>query len=134
MPSWFAVTCSHVCMVYTYSFTIITVFFCRTLETWNISLSMSFVLMRASCKIMRKEGRRKKWQNLKISINPFSLFRLIRSYRQFTVPCRLNRLSGHLWYDLRVFWVSEKCFKNAPKRFFSIYPNKCSLDLSKEIL
>ena len=48
-----------------------------------------------------------------------------------TVPCRLNRLFGHLWYKVGVLWHRKNCLKSAPKHSFSIYPNKYDLDLSK---
>ena len=40
----------------------------------------------------------------------------------------------HLWYDVGVFWPSKKCLKSASNQFFCFYPNRYSLDLSREIL
>ena len=51
-----------------------------------------------------------------------------------TVPCRLNRLFGHLWSKVGVLWRTKKRLKSAPKRFFFLYLNRYGLDLSKEVL
>ena len=56
------------------------------------------------------------------------------TFMALTVPCRLNRLFGHLWYKVGVLWHRKNCLKSSQKRSFSICPNKHGLDLSKEVL
>ena len=62
------------------------------------------------------------------------LMTLSQLWEVLTVPCRLNRLFGLLWYDLGVFWLNITCLKSAAKYLLSFYPNKYRSDLSKKLI
>ena len=110
--------------------------YCKTTFWFTLIRLMPFTDLWPFLSFSVYEGMNRMYFPSSKSITYFSLncWKCLKSQLLSTVPCRLNRLFGLLWYDFRVFWLSITCLKSAAKCLFSFYHNKYRSDLSKKFV